>query len=139
MGLSYFEFVKTENLRFKWYIRIARGAGYCLNLNAAFITLLASPMFRSALHDTALCDVLPLDSAFPTLHIVVACIIVLSVLIHAPFHMVKMVGWKKWKWGFLQTNLTVITGATLILIFVVIVQSEMPSLLNNHFHISHKV
>lgn len=129
------EYVKPKNSGFEWYIGLARGAGYSLNLNTALVILLASRLFITALRDTALADVLPLDKAFPALHIVVAYVTIFSVAIHVPFHLVWIVGWKKWRWGLWQVNMTVITGFVLLAIFAAMVVFALPFMRKTHFRL----
>lgn len=133
------EFVNPKNGPFRWYIGLARGAGYSLNLNTALVLTLASRLFLTALRDSALADVLPLDKAFPELHIIVAYTIIFSVIIHVPFHFVWIAAWDKWTPGLWNVNMTVITGCCLLLVFSVLVFFALPSVRKKYFRLFYSV
>lgn len=113
------QFEKEPDNTKRWYISIARGAGYTLNINTALVILLASRLFLTALRDTALANLLPLDKSFPSIHILVAYFILAGVVIHVPFHLVWIIRYDDWDWGLWQVNMTVITGILLLTVFLV--------------------
>lgn len=133
------EFSKPENGDFRWYIAVARSAGYSLNLNTALVLLLASRLFLTVLRDSALADVLPLDKAFPALHIVVAYVIIISVVVHIPFHFVWIAGWNKWQSGLWQVNMTVATGCALLIILAILVIFALPIMRKRFFKLFYRV
>lgn len=132
------EFLKPQGF-FKWYIGLARSGGYSLNLNSALVILLASRLFLTALRDTAFAEVLPIDKAFPFLHIVIAYTVFFSIVIHVAFHMVWIPGWKTWDWGLWQLGMTVITGFLLLAVFVLMALFALPSVRRKNFHLFYRV
>lgn len=133
------EFLKPDKDSFRWYIGLARSGGYSLNLNSALVILLASRLFLTAIRDTAFAEVLPIDKAFPVLHIVIAYTVFFSIIVHVAFHMVWIPGSKDWEWGLWKINMTVITGFILLVVFVVMALFAMPSVRRKNFHLFYKV
>lgn len=129
------EFFKPSPPPYRLYIAIARGAGYTLNLNTTLVLLLASRLFLTGLRNTAIADVLPLDKAFPLLHIVVAYTITVAVVVHIPFHFIWIGGWNKWDFGVFKVNMTVITGGLLTLVFSTMFIFALPSMRKKHFRL----
>lgn len=128
------EFIKEANYDFRWFIGLARGAGYTLNLNTALVLLLASRLFLTLLRDTALAEVLPLDKAFPLLHIVVAYAIVSGALVHAVFHFVWLGGWNLWgEWGLWSFKMSVLTGCILSAVFITLFIFARPWMRKKYF------
>lgn len=118
---------------------MARGAGYTLNLNCALVILLASRLFLTALRNTPVSDVLPLDVAFPSLHILVAYTIVAALFIHISFHfswIIKFEGWGGGLWG---ANMTVITGGALTLTFLIMIIFARPTIRSKNFKLFYLV
>lgn len=127
--------IENEPLLFRWLIGCARGAGYTLNLNTALVLLLASRLFLTALRDTALGDVLPLDKSFPVLHIVVAYTILASLFIHVPFHFAWIGNFNRWTPGLWQFNMSVATGVALMLVFGILFVFARPWMRKKHFRV----
>lgn len=132
-------FVKPDNGPFRWYVGLARGAGYSLKLNTALVLTLAARLFLTALRDTTLADALPLDKALPELHIVVAYVIVFFAAIHVLFHFVWIASWDKWAPGLWKMNMTVITGSLLLVVFVVLVLFALPSVRKKNFRLFYSI
>lgn len=123
----------------RYIIGMARGAGYTLNINTAFVLLLAARFIFTSLRDTPLENVLPLDKAFPMIHIVVGYTTALGVLIHGSFHFGWLFGWDLWAWGWFKFNMSVITGAILTVIFILMIIFSRPTMRKNHFRWFYRV
>lgn len=123
----------------RYIIGMARGAGYTLNINTAFVLLLAARFIFTSLRDTPLENVLPLDKAFPMIHIVVGYTTALGVLIHGSFHFGWLFGWDLWKWGWFNFNMSVITGAILTVIFLLMIIFARPTVRKKHFRWFYRV
>lgn len=119
---------------FKWYIAIARGCGYTLNLNCAIIILLASRLFITFIRETPLHRILPLDKSFPEAHIIVGYCILVGVAIHVPFHFVWLFTYKQFDefklWSF---SMSVAMGVPLMLIFLLMFGFALPSVRQKYF------
>lgn len=128
-----------ETLTFRWCIAMARGAGYTLNMNCALVILLASRLFLTALRDTPFGNVLPLDKAFPALHILVAYTAIAGVIVHVPFHF----GWialsNQWVGGLWSCNMTVATGCALLIVLTVLFVFALPYIRKKNFRLFHLV
>ncbi|CAN8072806.1 unnamed protein product [Agarophyton chilense] len=119
---------------FRYIIGVARGAGYTLNLNTSLVLLLAARFSFTALRDTPLAAVLPLDNAFPFLHVVVAYATVVGVVLHATFHFGWLVGWNSWDdWGLWSFNMSVVTGGLLSAVFLAMFILAIPAFRRRHF------
>lgn len=121
----------------KWFIAIARGAGYTLNFNCAIIILLASRLLLTSIRETPLHKVLPLDKSFPLAHIVVGYAILIGVLIHVPFHFAWLIGFNKFEdsftlWSF---NMSVAVGIPLFVIFLAMFCTAIPYMRRKFFRI----
>nr|AYM26621.1 NADPH oxidase respiratory burst oxidase-like protein [Gracilariopsis lemaneiformis] len=123
----------------RYIIGVARGAGYTLNINTAFVILLAARLLFTKLRDTPVANVLPLDKAFPMLHIIVGYVIASSVLIHATFHFGWLFGFGGWVWGLWGFNMSVITGALLIIVFATMLWFLRPSVRKKNFPLFYRV
>nr|AAZ73480.1 respiratory burst oxidase-like protein [Chondrus crispus] len=123
----------------RWFIGIARGMGYTLNLNTAFVILLASRLLFTKLRDSPLQLVLPFDAAFPALHIVVGYTIFFAVLVHGSFHFVWLITWDAWTWGLWSFNMSVITGFLLAIVFGTMLVLARPSVRKNNFRLFYAV
>lgn len=127
------EWTKDHNPVMRWFIGLARAAGYALNFNTAVLLLLASRLFHTLLRITPFANLLPLDHFFPRLHILVAYVIAIALLVHVPAHFVWIIKWNGWAWGLWDINMTVITGILLLIIFLVFIVFSRPSFRTNHF------
>eukprot|EP00178_Gracilaria_changii_P018724 TRINITY_DN537_c0_g2_i1.p1 TRINITY_DN537_c0_g2~~TRINITY_DN537_c0_g2_i1.p1 ORF type:complete len:854 (-),score=124.85 TRINITY_DN537_c0_g2_i1:245-2806(-) len=123
----------------RYIIGIARGAGYMLNLDTAFVILLAARLIFTRLRDTLFANVLPLDKAFPLLHIIVGYTIAITVIVHASFHFGWLFGYNLWEWGLWSFNMSVITGACLLVVFATMLWFLRPSVRKNHFLLFYRV
>lgn len=123
----------------RWFIGIARGMGYTLNLNTAFVILLAARLLFTKLRDSPLQLVLPFDAAFPKLHIIVGYTILFAVAFHVPFHFVWLFTWDAWTWGLWKFNMSVITGILLLIVFAVMLVFARPTIRKNHFRLFYAV
>lgn len=128
-----------RELLFDWLIGTARGAGYILNFNTALVILLASRLFITALRDTAFATALPLDKAFPKLHVVVGYTILLTLFIHVPFHFAWLGRFNGWAAGLWNFNMTVATGIALLLVFIVMFVYARPKIRKDHFRLFYAV
>jgi len=122
--------------QFKWYIAIARGGGYTLNLNCGIILILASRLFMTSIRETSLHKILPLDKSFPKAHIIVGYFILGGVLIHVPFHFVwifkyDMLDPFTW-WSF---SMTFALGIPLFSIFISMFATAVPWVRRKFFRI----
>lgn len=133
------QFVATPDRTMRWFISIARGAGYALNFNTALVILLVSRLFLTVLRNTPISRVLPLDSAFPDIHILVAYVTMAAVAIHVPFHFTWIIGWNGWSPGLWHVNMTVITGVLLLVDFIVLAVFARPYFRKSKFKIFYRV
>lgn len=104
-----------------WGIGIARGFGYCLNLNVVLILLLACRATLTALRKTILNVVIPFDKAMPLYHSFCGYSTLVCAILHAAGH---SSGFPKNMWaitGFLGWRYCVITGFVLFSILSVLV------------------
>lgn len=120
----YTEFVeKFDSEVVRWFISFARGTGYTLNLNTPFILLLSSRLFLTHLRRTFLSHILPLDEAFPSIHILAGYIILVSVIFHAGCHLTWIIVGDAWSGNIFGFTSSVVTGFviffTLLLIWMV--------------------
>lgn len=118
-----------------WFLSLARGSGYTLNLNTPFILLLSSRLFLTRLRNTALSKVLPLDTAFPDLHVAAGYIILFTVLFHATCHLTWISLSDAWDTKFFGFSMSVGTGFCLLATLAVIVTVAKPFFRNKHFRI----
>eukprot|EP00178_Gracilaria_changii_P018723 TRINITY_DN537_c0_g1_i1.p1 TRINITY_DN537_c0_g1~~TRINITY_DN537_c0_g1_i1.p1 ORF type:complete len:842 (-),score=142.25 TRINITY_DN537_c0_g1_i1:338-2863(-) len=124
----------------RYIIGMARGAGYMLNLNTAFVILLAARLLFTKLRDTPIANVLPLDKAFPMLHIIVGYVTAISVLVHAGFHFGWLFGFNLWdEWALWSFNMSVLTGALLFVVFGTMLWFVRPSVRKKHFLLFYRV
>eukprot|EP00177_Eucheuma_denticulatum_P002594 GFKZ01004656.1.p1 GENE.GFKZ01004656.1~~GFKZ01004656.1.p1 ORF type:complete len:877 (+),score=134.84 GFKZ01004656.1:157-2787(+) len=136
----YTEWIKNpENKYVQWFLPLARGTGYSLNLNTPLILLLSSRLLLTTLHRSPLANVLPLDAAFPDLHIVVGYVIAISVIFHASFHMTWIIIGNGWAPGIFGFTFSVVTGFTLFTVMAVIVLVTRSFVKNRNFRIFHVV
>lgn len=136
----YTEWIKNPDNRFvQWFLPLARGTGYSLNLNTPLILLLSSRLLLTTLHRSPLANVLPLDAAFPDLHIVAGYVIAASVILHASFHMTWIIIANGWSPGIFGFTFSVITGFTLLSVMAIIVLVTRPFVKNRNFRIFHVV
>lgn len=131
----YTEFVDKKPPVVLWFLSLARGTGYTLNLNTPFILLLSSRLFLTQLRRTPLANILPLDAAFPDLHIVAGYIITASVFFHAAFHLTWIILFKAWKPGLFSFTMSVATGFALFATLALIVIVTRPRIRNKHFRL----
>lgn len=115
------EYLHTKMPVMRWFISIARGFGYVLNLNCGLVILLTSRLALTALRETPLALFLPLDKSFPSFHIIVGYISVISVFGHGIFHMVWIINWNFWQTGLWGINMCVGTGFALFGILLLMV------------------
>lgn len=131
---------KLERERlYDWIIGIGRGAGYILNFNTALVILLASRLFLTALRDTAFASGLPLDKAFPKLHVIVGYTIFFTLFIHVPFHFVWIIKYNEWEAGLWNVNMTVATGSCLLLVFLAMFIFAQVGFRKNKFRLFYNV
>ena len=119
----------------RYFIGIARGAGYTLNLNTALVILIASRLIFTWLRDTPLSNILPLDKAFPKIHIIVGYTIAVTVVIHMGFHLTWIIWFDQWEGGLWNINQSVATGIAITLIFAVMLFFARPSVRKNRFQV----
>lgn len=125
---SHEEYLRTKVPIMRWYISIARGFGYILNLNCGLVILLASRLAFTLIRDTPLNLVVPFDKSFPAFHIIVGYIILGAVIGHGSFHLIWIVGWNQWGGGLWGINMCVITGTALAFVLFLMVLSSFPSI-----------
>ena len=128
-----------EDRLLRWFISIARGAGYILNLNTALVILLAARLFFTWIRDTPLAYILPLDKSFPSIHIIVGYVIAGTVVVHAVFHSIWIIwfnGWVPGLWGF---TMSFVTGWVLLVIFATMLFFARPSVRKNNFPLFYRV
>ncbi|CAN8075975.1 unnamed protein product [Agarophyton chilense] len=137
------EIIHRDNIQLgpvmRYIIGMARGAGYTLNINTALVIILAARYMTTALRDTPIADILPLDKAFPMIHIVVGYTTAFAVLIHASFHFGWLFGWDLWQGGLWGFNMSVITGSILTVVFLSMVIYTRPSVRKNNFQLFYRV
>lgn len=129
------EYLHTKTPVMRWFISIARGFGYVLNLNCGLVILLASRLALTALRDTPLNLFVPFDKSFPKFHIVIGYVIVSSVCGHGVFHLIWIINWKNWATGLWGVNMCVGTGAALVVVMLLMVASSIQSVRKLHFEI----
>lgn len=122
-----------------YIIGVARGAGYILNVNTAFVILLAARFFFTKLRDTPIANVLPFDKAFPLLHILVGYVIAGAVIVHGFFHFGWLIPYGGWEWGWFNFNMSVITGLLLVITFGTMLFFVRPSVRKNNFRLFYRV
>lgn len=118
-----------------WFLSLARGTGYTLNLNTPIVLLLSARLVFTRLRRMSVGNILPLDAAFPDLHIVVGYVILFSVFIHASFHMTWILLENGWESGIFHFTFSVVTGFTLLLIMAVIVFMGQPKIRSKYFRL----
>lgn len=121
------EYLHTKIPAMRWFISIARGFGYVLNLNCGLVILLASRLAMKALRETPLDLFVPFDKTFPSFHIVVGFVIVASVCGHGIFHLTWIIRWRSWANGLWGVNMCVGTGIVLATILLLMVASSVQS------------
>lgn len=127
------EYIHTKVPVMRWFISVARGFGYVLNLNCGLVILLASRLTFTVIRETPLNLVIPFDKSFPAFHIIVAYILLGAVIGHGSFHLVWIIAWRRWDnrlWGI---NMCVGTGLALVLVLIVMVVSSLPSMRRKSF------
>lgn len=129
-------FKKQDTVKpYRVFIAIARGGGYVLNFNCALVLILASRIFISTLRNTVMADILPLDKAFPALHIVVSYTITVAAIIHVTFHCIWLGGWSEWREGMWDYTMTTVTGIALLLVFTAIFLVSRPAMRKYKFRL----
>lgn len=128
---------KKEHLTyaFKWYISMARGAGYTLNLNTALVILLSARLLFTRLRDTPLSYILPLDKAFPAIHMLVGYVIAAGVAVHGTFHVIWIVKYDQWGTGLWQITMSAVTGFVLLFIFSLMLFFARPKVRKDNFRL----
>lgn len=107
------EYGRWEDPLRSWGIGIARGFGYCLNLNVALILILACRATLTALRRTVLNVVIPFDKAMPLYHSFCGYSTLVCAIMHAAGH---SVGFARNMWsitGYLGWRYCIITGSVL--------------------------
>lgn len=126
---------KTDNEAMIYFISIARGAGYSLNLNTSLVILIAARLTFTLIRETPLQYILPLDKIFPLFHMFVGYMIAFLVLIHGTFHMtwiIRFQGWNSGLWGF---TMSFVTGFIILPVFVVMLITSLPHFRKNKFRL----
>lgn len=123
----------SKDAPFRWYITIARGFGYTLNLNCALVILLACRLLFTSIRATWLNLLIPFDKIFPKFHIIVGYFVAGAVFFHAAFHIVWVAGWKQWSGGVYGITMTMTTGFILAAILLVMVITSMPRIRSKSF------
>ena len=112
---------------YKWYIAIARGAGFSLNLNCSIVLFLTCRKIVTWIRHTPLHKVMPLDKSFPTAHIIVGWTIMIAVVFHVIFHSIWLIRFSQFDmlemWSF---SMTVLVGCLLLLVFSVMFATATP-------------
>lgn len=125
----------TTDEQIRWYITIARGFGYTLNLNSALVIFLACRLLFTSLRDTRLNLFIPFDKLFPAAHIVVACFIAFAAFFHAVFHFVWILIGDYWAGGMHNVTMSVVTGIITALVLAVMLFTSTPYFRRAHFRI----
>ncbi len=124
----------------KWYLAIARGAGYTLNVNCALTVLLACRLLITTIRDTPLHRILPLDKCFPAAHIAIGWGILGGVIVHVPLHMTWIIAFDQMDrlaiWSF---SMSVLTGFILLPIFVAMFVTALPRFRTKYFHYFYQI
>lgn len=126
-------------LTMRWYVSMARGTGFILNVNSALVIFLAAKLFFTWLRDTPLNLILPIDKAFPAIHILSGYVIAISIVIHAVFHMVWVTHWNMWNSGLWGITQSTVTGWVLLVIFAVMLVFAHSSIRSRHFRAFYRV
>lgn len=127
------EYLHTKVPVLRWYIAVARGFGYILNLTCGLLIFLASRLTFTLVRETPLNLVVPFDKSFPAFHIIVAYTMIFTAIAHGIFHLIWIVTWKQWKEGLWGINMCVATGAILLTVSVLIFISSLPSIRKSSF------
>nr|QKG86323.1 NAD(P)H oxidase NOX4 [Asparagopsis taxiformis] len=117
---------QPDDTNLRWYICIARGAGYVLNLTCALVILMAARLLSTKLRETPLQYIVPLDKAFPKFHVIIGYTIAGALLIHVPFHLTWLTAYDQWAGGLWGFTMSAATGAFLLPIFVVMLITALP-------------
>lgn len=129
------EYVHTTTPTMRWFITVARGWGYTLNLNCALVILLASRLTFTLIRETPLNMIIPFDKSFPAFHIIVGYVILLAAILHGIFHLIWIIGWNRWGAGLWGVNMCVSTGFILLSIFILMVSTSQPKTRSNKFEL----
>lgn len=76
----------------RWYLSVALGFGYVLNLNCGSVILAASRVTFTMIRDSLLNLVIALDKSFPDLHIIVAYMSLGAAMRHGALYVL----WNRW-------------------------------------------
>lgn len=98
----------------RYFISIARGGGFVLNITTALVILLAAKLTFTLIRETPLQLVMPLDDSFPFFHVVVGYTIIAAVAIHGVFHLVWLAGWGGFTSGWFGFTMSTATGFILL-------------------------
>lgn len=121
--------------KLKYFVAIARGAGYVLDITCALVILLASKLLLTVLRETPLQLVLPLDRAFPHFHVLVGYTILAAVVVHAVFHLIWIIAWDAWHFdGGPMFTMAIITGFILTAVLAVMLVFARRNFRREHFH-----
>ena len=129
------EYVHTKTPILRWYISIARGFGYTLNLNCGLLIFLASRLVFTLVRETPLNLVVPFDKSFPAFHIIVAYIMFASAVAHGLFHLIWIIEWGQWGDGLWGISMCVSSGVILLVVSTLTVISSLPSIRHTKFQI----
>lgn len=127
------EFKRWEEPLLSWFVAIGRGFGFILNLNTAFLVLLACRKTFTILRTTAIGTLLPLDCVMPELHSVVGIFSFLSAVLHGVFHTVGGISGDFWHPGFGKWTYCFITGIVLLSLFLVITATSSKCVRQAHY------
>lgn len=97
---------------------LARAGGAMLNLNAAFIILVASRSLMTALRQTVLNMFVPFDKAMPAFHSLIGNFLFVATLMHSVAHLVRYSIRNLWKSGLFGATSLFISGCLLTTIVV---------------------
>lgn len=97
---------------------LARAGGAMLNLNAAFIILVASRSLMTALRQTILNMFVPFDKAMPAFHSLIGNFLFVATLMHTVAHLVRYSIRNLWKSGLFGATSLFISGCLLTAIVV---------------------
>lgn len=97
---------------------LARASGAMLNLNAAFIILVASRTLMTALRQTILNMFVPFDKAMPAFHSLIGNFLFVATCLHTVAHLVRYSIRNLWKPGLFGTTSLFVSGCLLTTIVI---------------------
>lgn len=107
---------------YPWFDVLARAGGAILNLNSAFVILVAAKATRTYLRSTALNMFVPFDKAMPAFHSLIGNVLVIGTILHVAFQACNYVAFDLWnnnppdRIGLTSFRSLLLTGGVLLVI-----------------------